>query len=63
MRNVGIDPSRHFMSATSFGEYKPVGRSETDLNYSREQILAANANNFLKSKNRRVELLVFYRNN
>ena len=33
-RKIGIDPARHLMSATSFGEYKPVQRLDGDQTYT-----------------------------
>lgn len=60
-KDVGINPAGHLMSATSFGEYKPVQRSEDDADYSPERLRADNATPELKGRNRRVELLLFYR--
>jgi len=58
---IGINPAEHLMSATSFGEYKPVQRSEDDNNYNLEKLQQDNDTPELKGKNRRIELLLFYR--
>lgn len=58
---VGIDPSACLMSATSFGAYKPVGR-EAGADYSRERLLYDNANADMMAKNRRIEIVLFYKN-
>lgn len=57
---VGIDPARHLMSANSFGEFKPIQRSEDDNTYGWQKIETNNSSLELKSKNRRIELLLFY---
>lgn len=59
--NVGIDPAQHLMSATSFGKYKPVGR-EAGSNYNYQQLQMANANETLMARNRRIEIVLFYKN-
>jgi outer membrane protein OmpA-like peptidoglycan-associated protein len=58
---VGINPAENLMSVTSFGEYKPVQRSEDDSSYSLERLQADNSTAELKGRNRRVEVLLFYR--
>ncbi|KJU86358.1 OmpA/MotB domain-containing protein [Candidatus Magnetobacterium bavaricum] len=58
--NVGINPARHLMSATSFGEFKPVTRSEVDVNYDEQRLANDNSSKERKDKNRRIELLLFY---
>lgn len=60
-KNVGINPAENLMSVTSFGEYKPVQRSEDDNSYSLERLQADNSTVELKGRNRRVEVLLFYR--
>lgn len=60
-KTIGIDPARHLMSATSFGEYKPVQRSVQDSKYTPERLRIHNLNKALKAKNRRMEILLFYR--
>ena len=60
-RNIRIDPARHLMSATSFGEYKPVQRSTDDRTYNRWKLRQHNRTRALKTKNRRIEILLFYR--
>ncbi len=58
---VGIDPAEHLMSATSFGKYKPVGR-DVISNFNLEQLKQANATEELKARNRRIEIVLFYKN-
>ena len=60
-RSIRIDPARHLMSATSFGEYKPVQRSTDDSTYNRQKLMQDNSTRVLKAKNRRIEILLFYR--
>ena len=50
------------MSATSFGEYKPVQRLMDDSTYTPEKLMKHNSTRALKAKNRRMEILLFYRN-
>lgn len=59
--SVGIDPAEHLMSATSFGKYKPVGRDVSN-DFNLEQLKEANANEELKARNRRIEIVLFYKN-
>lgn len=58
---VGIDPALHLMSITSFGKYKPVNR-EAGSYFDREMLLEANADAELKAQNRRIEIVLFYKN-
>ena len=58
---IRIDPARHLMSATSFGEYKPVRRSVQDSKYTPEKLKRHNSTRALKATNRRMEILLFYR--
>ena len=58
---IEIDPERHLMSATSFGEYKPVQRSDKDRTYTPEKLKKHNNTKEEKAKNRRMEILLFYR--
>lgn len=58
---IQIDPARHLMSATSFGEYKPVDRLTDDRTYNRQKLMQNNSTRALKAKNRRIEILLFYR--
>ncbi|MBF0518559.1 MAG: OmpA family protein [Nitrospirae bacterium] len=59
--NVGIDPVRQFMSATSFGEYMPACRKPGD-SFDLKRLKECNKNNEDKRKNRRIEILLFYKN-
>lgn len=56
---VGIDPASHLMSVTSFGEYRPVVRAETEA-FSADQLVDANRDGAQRAANRRIELLIFY---
>lgn len=60
-KTIRIDPARHLMSATSFGEYKPVRRSVQDSTYTPRKLTLHNRTRELKAKNRRMEILLFYR--
>jgi flagellar motor protein MotB len=59
--STGIDPAEHLMSATSFGEFDPVQRAQARGNYNRTQLFEDNSTPEQKGKNRRIELLLFYR--
>jgi len=59
--NVGIYPARFLMSATSFGEYRPTVRLEADTTFTWAKIKLANTIKTEKDKNRRIELLIFYK--
>ena len=54
-----IDPIENLMSVTSFGEYKPVQRSE-DKPYNKSKLDSDNDTPKKKEGNRRIELLIFY---
>ena len=58
---IQIDPAKHLVSATSFGEYKPVDRLTDDRTYNRQKLRQHNRTRALKAKNRRIEILLFYR--
>lgn len=58
---VGIDPANYLMSITSFGKYKPVGR-EAGQSFDRQKLLEANIDKEAKAKNRRIEIVLFYKN-
>lgn len=57
---VGIKPSEHLMSVTSFGEYKSAQR-KADTNYTAGQLESDNATDELRRRNRRIELVLIYR--
>lgn len=59
--NVGIDPAEYLMSATSFGKYKPVGR-DAGNNFNIDALRNANENDELKAQNRRIEIVLYYKN-
>lgn len=58
---IKIDPIKNLMSVTSFGEFKPVQRSDDDLNYDETTLKKDNESEELRGKNRRIELRLFYR--
>lgn len=58
---VKIDPASQLMSATSFGEFKPVQRSDQDSAYDADELQKHNETKELKAQNRRIEILLFYR--
>lgn len=60
-KKIGIDPAASLMSITSFGQYKPVQRSDDDREYSQQKLDEHNGDKDMKAKNRRIELLLFYR--
>ena len=62
-KTIRIDPAKHLMSATSFGEYKPVQRSVQDSTYTLQKLTQHNRTRKLKTKNRRMEILLIYRLN
>jgi flagellar motor protein MotB len=57
--NVHIDPCKSLMSATSFGEFKPIQRKEGQR-LTVEELDAMNGDEDLKAMNRRIELVLFY---
>jgi outer membrane protein OmpA-like peptidoglycan-associated protein len=57
---VGINPVETIMSATSFGEYKPVNRKYDDLDYDSTKLMTDSAPEII-DRNRRIELLLFYK--
>ena len=59
---IHIDPATHLMSATSFGEYKPVQRLDGDSTYTPDKLKQHNSTRAFKARNRRMEILLFYRN-
>ena len=58
---VGISPAENLMSATSFGKYKPVGR-EVGQRFDANMLQTANATSELRAQNRRIEIVLFYKN-
>lgn len=57
---VGIDPAENLMSATSFGEFKPVQRTQASTKFNEQLLLQENDSPEKKARNRRIELLLFY---
>ncbi|MCK5524915.1 MAG: OmpA family protein [Thiomargarita sp.] len=60
-QDLGIDPTRHIMSATSFGEYKPVQRRYSDMYYNSSKLEQDNDTSKKREKNRRIEVVLIYR--
>ena len=60
-KEVSVDPAKYLMSITSFGKYKPVGR-EAGQEYDRAKLEKANIDAAAKAKNRRIEIVLFYKN-
>lgn len=60
-KHVGVDPAKHLMSATTFGNYKPVTRSDEDMSYNEDRLALDNNTVMKKQRNRRIELLIFYK--
>ncbi len=60
-QELGIDPTRHIMSATSFGEYKPVQRRYSDMAYNNNRLKRDNNTQKKREKNRRIEVVLIYR--
>jgi outer membrane protein OmpA-like peptidoglycan-associated protein len=56
-----IDPSANLMSATSFGEFKPIQRKDDDFSYDNKKLGNDNDSLAKMEKNRRIEILLFYR--
>ena len=61
LQSDGIDPVNSLMSITSFGEYKPIQRRNGEK-YIMDTLKQANSSSELKAKNRRIEILLFYKN-
>ncbi len=59
--NIGIDPAEHLMSATSFGQYKPVGREAGDV-YSAVSLDNDNSDHDKRARNRRIEIVLTFDN-
>jgi outer membrane protein OmpA-like peptidoglycan-associated protein len=57
---VGTDPVAHLMSATSFGEFAPVGR-KSDEQYTEGDLQRDNSDENKMRQNRRIEILLFYK--
>lgn len=61
-KDIGINPAEHLISITSFGEYYPTARSKDDFNYNEKKLMEDNNTDSKKNSNRRIELLLFYKN-
>ncbi len=59
--DLQIDPANNLMSISSYGEYKPVQRTGDEKHYSKEILTWHNYSTKKKERNRRIELLIFYR--
>lgn len=60
---LNIVPAEHLMSATSLGEFNPVRRAQMggSAPYNRNQLSLDNVTVVDRNRNRRIELLLFYR--
>lgn len=61
LRSCGLDPTRTIMSATSFGEFVPIGRLVSDRHYSSGKLAADNDSADKRRLNRRIALVLVYR--
>ena len=59
--NAGIDPASTLISATSFGEYMPVARLDQVDTFNADSLQNANDTPEERALNRRIEILLFYR--
>lgn len=59
LQSRGVDPTRHLMSATSFGEYVPVARRGR-THYDSERLEADNDTQQKMALNRRIEVILIY---
>lgn len=57
---VAIDPIVHLMSATTYGKYKPVQRKDAEK-YSDEKLNMHNSNELKRKNNRRIEIVLIYK--
>jgi flagellar motor protein MotB len=57
---AGTDPVQHLMSATSFGEFDPVGRKPGQP-YTPTDLQRDNSDEQKMRRNRRIEILLFYK--
>lgn len=58
---AGIDPTKHIMSASSFGEYKPMQREYSDINFDYQKLEFYNRTAEDQKLNRRIEIVLIYR--
>jgi outer membrane protein OmpA-like peptidoglycan-associated protein len=56
----GLDPARVLVSATTYGEYRPISRDPRST-FTVEALEAANRTRQDKQRNRRIEISVYYR--
>lgn len=57
---IGIDPAQNIMSVTSFGQYMPVQRTYYDRDYNQLQLANDNSTPQKRTRNRRIEIVLFY---
>jgi flagellar motor protein MotB len=60
-KEIGIDPAKYLMSATTFGEFNSVHRTQSTESYNWEKLLQDNLDPDMRSKNRRIEIVLIYR--
>ncbi len=59
LKESGVNPSEHVMSATSYGEFYPVGR-HSEESWTQQRTEQENSSDWLRQRNRRVELVLRY---
>lgn len=60
-KNNIVDPINHLMSATSYGQYKPVQRKDDESGFNRTRLRQANDTERERRINRRIEIILIYR--
>lgn len=58
--SAGIDPASSLMSIASFGEFMPVQR-KAGSSFSKSELNASNLNEYLRSRNRRIEIVLNFK--
>lgn len=58
---LNIEPTRHIMSVTSFGEFKPVQRKYSDNTYNETKLKLDNKTEKQRALNRRIEIVLIYK--
>jgi len=59
--NARLDPAANLISIVSFGEFKPVQRTDYSTNWNMDLINLANRTKEQRDMNRRIEILLIYR--
>jgi|GEM_PF-5845336 len=58
--NTKLDPNKQLISASTYGEYKPVQRNIKDLNYNEVKTYENNSSKNKKALNRRIDIFINY---